>query len=155
MAEANHQAGSGASLELEAFLPYRLSVLSNTVSSRIARTYSERFGLTIPQWRILAVLGRHGGLTANDVAERTAMDKVMVSRAVAALLKSGRLVRRPHPDDGRAASLALSPKGRAIYDEIVPLALGIEARLLEFLSEADARALDRALSKLSEAARSL
>lgn len=155
MADANEAAAGGPSLELEAFLPYRLSVLSNTVSSRIAHTYSERFGLTIPQWRIIAVLGRASGLTANDVAERTAMDKVMVSRAVAALLKSGRLARRPHPDDGRSASLALTPKGRAIYEEIVPLALAIEGQLLECLSDSDARALDRALSKLSQAARSL
>jgi DNA-binding MarR family transcriptional regulator len=73
-------------LELESFLPYRLSVLSNTVSGVIARSYSERFGLSIPEWRVMAVLGRYPGLPAADIAVRTAMDKVQVSRAVARLV---------------------------------------------------------------------
>src|SRR3954469_13741602 len=82
-----------AQLDLEHFLPYRLSVLSNRISSAIAREYSQRFGLGVTEWRVMAVLGRYPGLSANQVATRTAMDKVAVSRAVARLLDAGRLLR--------------------------------------------------------------
>ena len=75
-------------LDLDHFVPYRLSVLSNRVSDAIARHYSERFGLSIPEWRVMAVLGQTPGLSARDVAARTAMDKVQVSRAVACLLRT-------------------------------------------------------------------
>ena len=78
-------------LELEGFLPYRLSVLSNTVSQAIAAEYEQRFGLSVTEWRVMAVLGRYTGISAREVAERTAMDKVAVSRAVARLLESGRI----------------------------------------------------------------
>lgn len=81
-------------LILDRFLPYRLSVLSNTVSTAIANRYTERFDLRIPEWRVLAVLGMQPGLSAADVAARTAMDAVAVSRAVTRLLKQGRLERR-------------------------------------------------------------
>jgi DNA-binding MarR family transcriptional regulator len=80
-------------LDLAAFLPYRLSVLTNRVSSAIARTYSERFDLSIPEWRVMAVLGGVDGLSARDVAERTAMDKVQVSRAIARLADKKRVQR--------------------------------------------------------------
>src|SRR4051812_19334998 len=88
-------------LVLEAFLPYRLSVLSNTVSSRIAKSYAARFSLTVPEWRVMAVLGRFPGLMAGEVTERTAMDKVQVSRAVARLLKTKRIERRVVDGDRR------------------------------------------------------
>lgn len=77
----------GAPLYLDDFIPYRLSVLSNRISRSVAALYAERFGLTIPEWRVMAVLGleetRAGCVCANTVAERTEMDKVQVSRAVA------------------------------------------------------------------------
>src|SRR5690606_6047046 len=97
--------------DLEHFLPYRLSVLSNRISQDIARLYAERFELGITEWRVLAVLGRHPGLSAREVAERTAMDKVAVSRAIAALLDAGRLERETHADDRRRSVLRLSRKG--------------------------------------------
>ena len=81
-------------LHLDRFLPYRLSVLSNTVSMSIAGAYEREFGLTIPQWRVMAVLARLPDLSAVEVAERTAMDKVAVSRAVQALLGSKRRLAR-------------------------------------------------------------
>ncbi|HRQ65440.1 MAG TPA: MarR family transcriptional regulator [Xanthomonadaceae bacterium] len=121
-------------LALEAFLPYRLSVLSNTLSSAIARTYQNRFGISITEWRVLAVLGRHPGLSANEVAERTAMDKVAVSRAVNALLESGRLLRDTHENDRRRSILELSDAGRAIYEQVAPAALAFERALLDDFS---------------------
>jgi len=139
-------------LELERFLPYRLSVLTNRISTAIARVYVRRFALTVPEWRVMAVLGRFGPMSANAVCERTAMDKVRVSRAVARLTAAGRLERRTDVADRRRALLELTARGRAVYDEIGPLALAVEARLLAQLSAADRADLDRLLPKLEAVA---
>ena len=136
-------------LDLDRFMPYRLSVLTNRVSSAIARHYSERFNLSIPEWRVIAVLGQNPGLSAREVAERTAMDKVQVSRAVASLLAAKRLTKAAHVSDGRVAHLSLSAKGRAIYEEVVPLALGLEKRLLSVLTVKEREMLGQLLTKLS------
>ena len=135
-------------LELEGFLPYRLSVLSNTVSGAIADAYSERFGLSIPEWRVLAVLGQFSDISAKQVTERTAMDKVRVSRAVALLVKKGHIDRRTHPQDRRYSILRHSVAGRAIYERIVPLARAYERKLLETLTVGERESLDRLLAKL-------
>ena len=139
-------------LVLEAFLPYRLSVLSNTVSSRIAKSYAERFSLTVPEWRVMAVLGRFPGLTAGEVTERTAMDKVQVSRAVARLKKTHRIEQRAVEGDRRARHLFLTEAGEAIYAQIVPLALDYERRVAASLSAGERAQLDRLLDKLAAAA---
>ena len=76
------RSSAGDDLHLDRFIPYRLSVLTNTVSMIIAGAYEREFGLSIPQWRVIAVLARYPDLSAVEVAERTAMDKVAVSRAV-------------------------------------------------------------------------
>lgn len=138
-----------AVLELERFLPYRLSVLSNRVSQTIAHLYDQRFGLAITEWRIMAVLGRFSDLSAGEVAERTAMDKVAVSRAVARLLERNLLVRDIHSDDRRRSVLALSEVGYTVYDEVAPIALGCEQRLLATLDDQERVILDRLLSKLA------
>ncbi len=142
-------------LVLEAFLPYRLSVLSNTVSSRIAKSYAARFSLTVPEWRVMAVLGRFPGLTAGEVTERTAMDKVQVSRAVARLLRTKRIERRVVDDDRRARHLFLTGEGRGVYGEIVPLALDYERRLAASLNAGERGQLEKLLLKLTTAARTL
>lgn len=139
---------ASATLALEHFLPYRLAVLSFRVSRGIARVYADRFGLTIPEWRVLAVLGRYPGISANEVAERSAMDKVMVSRAVARLLEAGLLKRRTDAADRRRSALALSPRGAAVYAEVVPQARALEADVLAVLTPAEAAEFDRLLDKL-------
>ena len=139
-----------ARLELELFVPYRLSVLSNRVSQTIATAYAERFGIGITEWRVIAVLGRYAGLSANQVAERTAMDKVAVSRAVARLLERGLLQRDTHGDDRRRSVLELSEAGYKVYDEVVPLALGFERDLLSILDDEERAMLDRLLTKLAK-----
>ncbi len=136
-------------LDLAQFLPYRLSVLTNRISSAIARTYSKRFDLTIPEWRVMAVLGGAGGLSAGEVAERTAMDKVQVSRAIARLVEKKRVQRVTDAEDARFARLSLTAKGRAIYDEIVPHALGLEDILLAALTDGDRANLGRIMEKLA------
>ncbi len=140
-------------LILENFLPYRLSILSNTVSSAIAIAYDKRFGLTIPEWRVIAVLGRFPGLSAVEVADRTMMDKVAVSRAVTKLLKSGRIDREFADADRRRSILNLSEEGRRVHDDIAPLALKFEADLLQGLSDEEISALNATIERLMARAR--
>ena len=148
--------GAGlAPLALDRFLPYRLSVLANTVSTSIARVYARRFGLSVPEWRVMAVLGMAPPLTAGDVCGRTAMDKVRVSRAVARLLRAGLVDRRVDDDDRRRAFLTLSRKGRRVYGEIIPLALDAEGQLLAALGEEEVQQLDRLIDKLQTRADAL
>lgn len=138
-------------LDLEHFLPYRLSVLSNRISQDIARLYADRFGLGITEWRVLAVLGRYPGLSASELAERTAMDKVAVSRAVASLLAAGRLTRGTDDTDRRRSVLDLSPEGQRVYAEVAPAALAYERRLLSNLGTEDRTALARLVDLLTTA----
>ena len=137
-------------LDLEHFLPYRLSVLSNRISQAIATRYAQRFGIGVTEWRVVAVLGRYPDLSAGEVAARTAMDKVAVSRAVARLLERGFVERDTHGDDRRRSVLALSRSGKRIYDEIAPLALDLERRLLSRLDAGERASLDALLDKLGD-----
>jgi DNA-binding MarR family transcriptional regulator len=135
-------------LILEDFLPYRLAILSHSVSNSIATVYDKRFGLSIPEWRVIAIVGRFPGLSAVEVAERTVMDKVAVSRAVTKLIKSGRIDRQFADADRRRSILNLSEQGRKVHDEIAPLALQMEEDLLEGLSEEEIQVLDKVIDKL-------
>ena len=135
-------------LQLASFLPYRLSTLSNRISRAIADLYEERFQLTLPEWRVMAVLGEEPDLSATEVAERTAMDKVAVSRAVNRLIEAGRLERHFAADDKRRSVLALSAHGRRVYRQIVPLAITYEEALLERLTAKEIDTLDGLLKKL-------
>lgn len=143
-------APANGELDLGHFLPYRLSVLSNTVSSALAGAYARRFSLTIPQWRVVAVLARSPGLSAAGVAERTAMDKVAVSRAVTGLVRSGRVRRVLAASDRRRSVLTLTARGRAVYRRIVPLALAYQRRLLAELSPTEQAQFDRLLGRLQK-----
>lgn len=144
-------AAPDAALQLDAFLPYRLSVLSNRISQAIARIYAERFDLSITEWRLMAVLGRYPGLTAGELVERTAMDKVAVSRAVAGLLASGRVDRGSDERDRRRVPLQLSAAGHQVYAQVAPLALEYERSLLVGLDADELRQLDRLVALLTEA----
>ncbi|SFW41306.1 MULTISPECIES: MarR family winged helix-turn-helix transcriptional regulator [Luteibacter] len=137
-----------APLELERFLPYRLSILSNTVSQSIATEYQDRFELSMTEWRVMTILARFPEVSAREVVERTAMDKVAVSRAVARLVEAGRVDRSTHGGDKRRSVLKLSEAGWAIHDEVAPLARAHERDLLAKLDEAERVQLDRILDKL-------
>ena len=139
---------SQKAIDLARFLPYRLSVLSNTISQAIASDYEARFGLSITQWRVMAVLGQKENLAARDVAIRTAMDKVAVSRAVAGLIEKGHLERTISEVDKRESCLRLSDQGREIHDQIVPLAYEHERRVLQRLSSEEREWLMRILDAL-------
>lgn len=137
-------------LDLEQFLPYRLSVLSNTISGALARAYSHRYGLSVSEWRVMAILGRFPGSYAAEVAARGAMDKVAVSRAVSRLLDAGRIRRRFADADRRRSILELSDEGWKIYRAVAPVLLSYESALLEGLTGAEQRQLDRLLGRLAD-----
>ena len=140
-----------APLELERFLPYRLSILSNRVSQAIAREYTERFSLSMTEWRVMAVLARFNGegMSAREVAERTAMDKVAVSRALARLTSAGRVSRGTHGGDKRRSVLRLTAKGWKIHDTVAPRARAHERELLGHLTADEKRVLAQILDKLA------
>jgi len=135
-------------LRLEDFLPYRLAVLSNTVSTTVARAYDKRFNVSIPEWRVIAVLGRFPGLSAVEVAERTLMDKVAVSRAVTKLIKNGRIDREFADADKRRSILNLSEEGKKLHDEIAELALQFERDLLHGFSSDEMENLNSIMERL-------
>jgi DNA-binding MarR family transcriptional regulator len=142
-------------LQLEKFLPYRLSVLAQLVSDSLHDLYAGPFGLTVTQWRVMAALGRFAPLTASEVGTRIVMDKVAVSRAVAGLMNQGLVERATDKADRRRASLRLSTKGRAMHAKIVPIALDYEARLYMALSAEERKAFDTLSDRLFARAEAL
>jgi DNA-binding MarR family transcriptional regulator len=140
---------NGEAFKLEDFLPYRLSVAASRVSRLFARRYAEAFGLSIPEWRILAIVGRFGTLHPSAVGEWTAMDKVKVSRAAASLVVRGLLRQTQDPQDGRGRLLRLTRRGMAVYEGMVPLACALEVRLAEGMSHSEWSVLSKALDKLN------
>lgn len=142
-------------LDLKSFLPYRLSVVTNKVSSNLASMYSLKFDLSIAEWRVMAVLGQQSDLSADEVCRETEMDKVTVSRAVTKLLNKKLLQRSFSREDRRRSILCLSSRGYSTYSQIVPMALSYEESLLSALSEKEVRQLDELLLKLNGQAREL
>jgi DNA-binding MarR family transcriptional regulator len=138
-----------AVLELQDFLPHRLNVLSSLVSQALTRVYG-RYGIGIPEWRVLVSLGQFGVMTGKAIGSRTHMHKTKVSRAVAQLEQRKLLARRANRNDLREAFLSLTPAGRAIYEELAPRALEFTDRLSEVVAPDDRAAFDRAVRQLTE-----
>lgn len=145
----------GPAIRLEEFLPYRLSVLANTVSNAMAEIYRDRFGLSIPDWRVLAVIARYPGSSAQDLVEHTRMDKVAVSRSVSRLAERQLIHRQTSDQDRRRSELTLSVAGSAMYAEIAPLALTYERQLLDAVGKEHLELLESLLAELQQAAESL
>lgn len=135
-------------LTLDNFLPYRLSLLSRKVSMRLSKVYADEFGLTIPEWRILAHLGERAPHSAKDIINSTLMDKSAVSRAVDAMAKKQLLEKERSEEDNRAFLLQLSDTGAAMYKEVCALALSWEQGLLESLAEDDLAQLFSLIDRL-------
>ena len=135
-------------LNLGEFLPYRLSIASNAVSSRIAAEYQSRFGLKIPEWRLMAVLGEGVPRTQRELVAITHMDKVTVNRAAKALADRQLIARQAHAVDGRSHHLELTQTGRSLYDAIVPAALAAEEKLESALTRDERATLMEILVKL-------
>lgn len=116
-------------IPLAKFLPYQLSITSNAVSGRIAQEYRQHFGLSVPEWRVMAVLGDSGALTQRELTQRTLMDKVAVNRACKVLEERGLAIRTPNAQDGRSHHLNLTETGREMHGQIMPLAQEMEQRV--------------------------
>jgi len=140
-------------LRLAEFLPYRISVAAESVSRAFAARYEAEFGLSIPEWRVMAVLGEGEALSTRQVIARTEMDRVKVSRAVIRLADKGLVARAAPPGDQRARVLRLAPEGEALYRRIAPRAHALQAELAEALSPAEIAALGAVLERLRARAR--
>jgi DNA-binding MarR family transcriptional regulator len=139
-----------APLKLEEFLPYRLNVVANLVSQALSRVYSERYGIGVPEWRVLVTLGQYGVMTGKQIGAHSHMHKTKVSRAVAQLEKRKLLARRANRADLRESLLSLTAAGRVIYDDLAPSALEFARRLMDVVEPADRAGFDRGLKQLSE-----
>jgi len=136
-------------------MPYRLAVTSNEVSGHIAGAYGKKFGLKIPEWRVMNVLGDVGALTQRDLVRLIVMDKVAVNRACKVLEDRGLISRTPNASDGRSHHLELTPAGRAMFDEIWPHSQAIGKQIFACLSEAETEKLKKILGKLLDSVRRL
>ncbi len=141
--------GERAPLKLEQFLPYQLNVVASLTSQALSRVYARRYGIGVPEWRVLVTLGQYGVMTGKAVGAHTHMHKTKVSRAVALLEKRKLLVRRANRADMREAFLSLTAAGRAMYEQLAPHALDFARRLTEILAPADREAFNRALTQLT------
>lgn len=130
------------------FLPYLMSITSNAVSSHIADEYRARFGLRVPEWRVITVLGHIGPLTQRELVSGTLMDKVAVNRACKQLEERGMLARTPNTADGRSHHLALTDKGVSIHAQIWPQAFDATERIFSCLSDDERAVLRRTLDKV-------
>ncbi len=148
MPQNNHDVRA-TDFSLAAFLPYRLAVVTESVSRVFAENYHDQFNLTLSEWRALAVIAEFGTLSPTAVGQRTAMDKVKVSRAAQSLVAKGMLRQSADPRDGRGRLLKLTRKGASTHASIVPLAAKLESELFNDLSRADMAVLNRVLSKMS------
>ncbi len=136
-------------LELERFLPYRLNVLAESVSRGLSRIYAERYGIGIPEWRVIATLGQYQPVTARDIGRHSRMHKTKVSRAVAELERKNLVTRNGNSADRREAPLVLTARGRRMYQDLAPRALGFAAELGAALSPAEQASLDRLIDRLA------
>ncbi len=139
-------------LKLETFLPYRLSLLSNTISGAIAATYQDKFGISMPEWRIMMILAEYPGSSAEEVCRRTRIEKSVVSRAVTRLMERHLVTRDVDASDRRRSVLQLTGTGEAVYAEVMPIATRYEQSLLSGLGTAERRTLDGILVRLLQRA---
>lgn len=137
-----------ATLRLGSFVPFRLNRLAAEVSSHLSEIYRERFGLEIPEWRVLVTIAPEGGCTAQQIASSTRMHKTRVSRAIAYLMEKGLIERASDSDDRREMPLQLTKAGRRMYSELMPLALERERALLACMSKEELRGFVVALDRL-------
>jgi DNA-binding MarR family transcriptional regulator len=138
-----------APLKLEDFLPYRLNVVASLVSQALSRIYAERYSIGVPEWRVLVTLGQYEMMTGKAIGAHSHMHKTKVSRAVALLEKRKLIARRTNRADLRESFLTLTAAGRAMYDDLAPVALDFAQRLSEVVDPADRAAFDRVVDRLT------
>lgn len=135
-------------LDLERFLPYLVNTLGNRLSQELGEVYASRFGISIPEWRLIAHLSQHDNVSVREIFARVAMDKAKVSRAAARLELIGLVEKNTNPTDRRLIELHLTAAGRSLFEQIEPLALAYEAEVLAVLTPAEAETFRSLLGKL-------
>jgi DNA-binding MarR family transcriptional regulator len=143
--------GKKRELILANFAPYRIVALGHAISGRLARAYRDE-NITIPEWRVLAVVAQAESVAARDVVRMTPMDKMTVSRAVASLEAKNFVARATSENDRRVSMLSLSKEGRSLFDRVATLALEFEDGLLAALEPEEAALFHSVLQKLEERA---
>jgi DNA-binding MarR family transcriptional regulator len=149
-ADSASEGADAAALKLGEFLPYRLNVCASQVSQALSRICADHCKIGVPEWRVLVTLGEHGLTTAKAIGLHSHMHKTKVSRAVALLERRKLVTRRANRADLREAFLSLTPAGRAIYNDLAPLALDFARRLIDTVDAADRAAFNRTLTVLTE-----
>lgn len=147
--------GDGGALWLHEFIPYKLAVVANRLSQSIGSLFEERFGIQIPEWRILMALHAHGPTAPNEVVELTSMDKARVSRAQRRLVEQDLVAVSEDPRDRRRLVLFLTRKGADICRDIIPEVRRMEQWFLAVLDARERAALDETLSRLFERSQEL
>jgi DNA-binding MarR family transcriptional regulator len=137
------------------FVPYLMSVTTNAVSDLIAGEYRTTYGLKIPEWRVMAVLGDSGSHTQRELVHATRMDKVAVNRACKVLEGRGLARRSPNARDGRSHHLELTTSGKTMHGKIMPHALEMEQRLFAPLSAAERAQFVSLLHRITASAEAL
>jgi DNA-binding MarR family transcriptional regulator len=140
---------SHGTFRLEDFLPYQLAVLADITSAGFARVYEERFGLSIPEWRVLATIAEVPRVRAKEIGAARRLPKTAVSRAVASLRRRGVIKVDVNRADKRESFLSLTPKGRDLHAQLVPLALDYARTLTNRLSPQERLALQSAYERLA------
>jgi DNA-binding MarR family transcriptional regulator len=140
-----------ARLDLFKFVPFQLNRLAAEVSSALSAEYAVRYGLDIPEWRVLATLGfRHDACSAQYIAQCTRTHKSTISRAVTSLMKRQIVERVENADDRREFRLRLTRKGATLYEELIPRLLRKEQEILSGLSAQERRDFARLLGKIEQ-----
>jgi len=136
-------------LDLFSFVPFRLNRLAAEVSAELSSEYRDRYGLDIPEWRVMATLGfRDEACTAQYIAYCTRTHKSTISRAVAHLLEQHLVERVENADDRRELALQLTRKGHALYEELIPQLLRKEQDILSCLTAAERKEFAATLGKI-------
>jgi len=120
--------------DLRSFFPYLVRIYYRAVSEAVSSVYTKSYGLSVSEWRTMAVLGPHNSLSASEIVAQSSMDKVVVSRAIKGLQAQGFLKRDIDGDDRRRAVLRLTEQGRELFAKLVPMVKKAEENCLQHLS---------------------
>ncbi len=134
--------------DLNSYVPCQLATLTHSIMRSVASVFEERFGISMPEWKVLAIIASKPSLSAVSVARLAQMDTVAVSRAVTKLMDRGLLLRDLDSEDRRRSVLNLSAEGAELHDQIAPLARQLEANLLEDFSEEELQLFEKAIRVL-------
>jgi len=140
--------GNDQVLDLDRYVPALITFIANKLSRSATVLYQKRFGVNVTEWRILALLAIEPAISAARICNVIGYDKGPVSRTLAMMEERGLVTIRPDKRDGRPHAISLTPKGQAIHDQVIALALERERRLLSCLRNDEREALINLLVRI-------